>query len=142
MVSGLTTPTIAISAFLILLAASLPWTGWLGPFPPSPDLVIRVDGQELYPAVHPGTVTVKTGQPVQVKVEAYYQGELINAGEFNYQWCFDPPVNNNPHCADAFFKGDTNNDYKPENGIKQTLKITVGHDFFKTSTIALAFEPE
>ncbi|MEW5956181.1 MAG: hypothetical protein AB1801_00535, partial [Chloroflexota bacterium] len=65
-----------------------------------------------------------------------------NPGEFTYQWCFDPPVNNNPHCRDDYYKAETNSDYKPENVDEQRLEITVMHDFFKTATIYIVFKPE
>lgn len=126
---------------LFFLALLLPWSGWLGPVSPSPDrVVVFVNDEELQDIKQP--VSIRKGKTVKVRVQAYYRGQPINPGEFTYQWCFDPPVNDNHFCAGDNYRGETNNDYTPENFDEQTLKITVQHDILKTSTVTILFKPE
>jgi hypothetical protein len=132
-------PIVAFS--LLLLAIVLPWI--IAPVvPPSPELLISINDEIFSTARQPLEVKVKQGELIQVRVQAYYQGRLINPGEFNYRWCFDPPINDNPHCTDEDFKAEANSDYKPENLDEQGLEITVKHDALKTTTVSIVFKPE
>lgn len=129
--------------FLFFAVFVLVWTGQMGPVSPSPSaVVVSVQGQELYPLTQPVRVKVKKGELVEVKVQVYYQEQLKEPGEFTYQWCFNPPINENRYCSITGYRREANDDYKPKNSDEQALTITIGHDFLKTSSVTLLFNPE
>lgn len=133
-----------LALLLLLLALLLPWTGWPSGsvVAPVPEILVFINGRELHTVKQPVTVTVKKGERVSIKIQVYHQGQPVDPGEFSYQWCFDPPVNNNLHCSENNYKGETNLDYKPTNLKPQELKITIHHTFLRTSTITILFNPE
>jgi hypothetical protein len=131
---------IFLNLLLFFLALFLLWTGKIGPLRPSPDRVIVFVNEEQQDVKQP--VMVKIGEPVKVTVQVHHQGQLKNPGDFTYQWCFDPPVNDNRFCSVDDYRAETNSDYKPENSAEQKLEITIKHKFLKTSRVLIVFEPE
>ena len=157
-----------LTLLLLFFAFLLLWTDQIGPVSPSPSaVVVSVQGQELYspatgstgviftnpviisvqsqelhPLTQPVRVKVKKGEPVEVKVQVYYQEQLKEPGEFTYQWCFNPPVNENRYCSITGYRREANDDYKPKSSDEQALTITIRHNFLRTSTITLLFTPE
>jgi hypothetical protein len=127
---------------LFFLALLLLGAGRYGPVPPSPEVLVFVNDEELHTIKPLDNVKIKRGEVVQIIVQVYYQGEQINPGEFTYQWCFDPPVNDNQHCSIGDYRSNTNGDYKPENSDEQKLEITISHDILRTSRVPITFEPE
>jgi hypothetical protein len=133
-----------ISLLLLVLAVLLPWSGWFGPIPPSPDKVlVSVNEEDIRNLEQP--VQVQKGELIQVRVQVSHRGQPIDPGEFTYQWCFDPPINSNLHslhCLNNNYRAEANSDYKPETSQEQKLRIIIRHDFLRTLELVLLFKPE
>jgi len=130
------------SLVLVLLAILIPLK-FLDKFifPPAPDkIVVFVNGDELLDPTQP--VAVQIGKPVLIQVQVFVQDKPRNPGEFSYQWCFDPPVEENRLCLVDNYRAETNIDYKPKNSEEQKLKIIILHDFLNISPIQISFKPE
>lgn len=127
---------------LVLLALVLPWSGVCGLVPPSPEVLLLVNGREYHTARQPVDIAVQRGKVVLVEMEAYYQGKKINPREFTYQWCFTPAVNGNVYCEVDDHSTESNSDYTPETLQRQELDILIHHDRLAALTIPVVFMPE
>lgn len=145
--------SVGFNVLLLALASFLLWTGRIGPgsdrigqFPPPLDrVVVLVNNKEVQDFEQP--VLVPKGWTAAVRVEVYHQGQLRNPGEFTYQWCFEPIINNSLHeqqCEADNYRKEINRDYKPDDLDEQKLAINIRHVhyIFRDSTVIVRFKPE
>lgn len=115
--------------------------GDIGPLRPQPDATIFVNEESFPLSETPIQVDVPIDQTVAVRVEISYKDDIVQSGEFTYQWCFEPPVAQNRYCSIKNYKSPINWDYKAVNPTPQTLKINVSHPFFQSVTAHIEFNP-
>lgn len=129
--------------FVIVIQLILCWYGLnrYGVIQPMPETRIFINGREFTAHQQPIQADVEIGRRVEVMVDMHYQSQLIPPGEFNYQWCFTPTIENNVYCKSSNFRSETNRDYKPDTSKSQRLILTIFHNHFKTQTITILFQP-
>jgi hypothetical protein len=136
-----------LSFLLVFIASFLIFRDFeIGPISPSPEILILVKNEKPFHVIkQPVTINVEKGKKVQIKVEVYHQGQLLDEGQFTYQWCFDPPVDeelHELHCLNNHYRGATNDDYMPKTLAEQALKITIHHDILQAATVSISFKLE
>ena len=144
-----------IRAFSIFaLITAVVWIGWLGfsgrltPLQPEPDVVIVIINDDVEVEYHTFRETLKIDVPVNksvsIKVLLFYHGMELGAGEFSYQWCFDPENNLNEHCEKEHYKGNVFTDYLPTRiGEVQSLTINViDNDFYEPVSVHVQLAPQ
>ncbi|MCB0211218.1 MAG: hypothetical protein KDJ52_17900 [Anaerolineae bacterium] len=132
----------AVSLVWVCLAISLPlFLIRLLIIPPTIDeVIIFVNGRAFANLEDP--IHVPLGKVVAVSIRLYDQGEKLNPGDFTYQWCFDPPISDNPYCDLAHYRNETNRDYKPDKSDEQDLNVVISHNVFQTTVVTVTFQPE